>query len=399
MRTPVFHSFPKWQLSGVNTWSINLAEAMKNDPEFEHIMLITGVAPVTLPELDARGISYEFLDVPSPRKRKDEWNSLKAFLEKRTPCIYIPNYDFHRSCAVGSLSSAVKVCAVIHSDEECYYDEVRRLGKYFDAVVTVSSHLQQNLACMHPELRDRLKWIPHGVPSPNQGREVGGAWNPVKLLYCNRLSQYQKRVFDLPEVCRELLRLGADFELVVAGGGPDEQELGARFGQAGLGRNVRMVGLLTNEEAREAFLSSDVFLLTSDFEGLPISLLESMAAGCVPVVYDIDSGVRDAIEDGVNGIFVPHGDFANMARVIAGLSKDRRRLDALSSECVRSHAERFSVDSMASAYRSLCKDLIGNKQPLSQRDGRIRIPKDLSVRARVLRRLAVIHSRLLFMNN
>ena len=119
MKTAVFHSYPTWLLSGVNTWSVNLAKAMKDDPEFEHIMLITGVSPSPIAELDFAHVPYTHLEVPAARERRAEWRALKEFLELRAPCIFLPNYDFHRASAVGTLSADVRICSVVHSDEDC----------------------------------------------------------------------------------------------------------------------------------------------------------------------------------------------------------------------------------------------------------------------------------------
>jgi glycosyltransferase involved in cell wall biosynthesis len=391
VRTQIFHSFPSWQLSGVNTWSVNLATASRSDPDFEHVMLITGVPAGPVPELDALDVNYIHLPVASRRKRRDEWRALKSFLEAAAPCIYIPNYDFHRSCAIGAVSPQVRVCAVIHSDEDCYYDEVKRLGSCFDAIVTVSSLLQRSLKDRHPELGDRMQWIAHGVPSSGKRQKNSvRSDKTLQLFYCNRISQYQKRVFDLPETCCELVRLGVDFTLTVAGAGPDEHELKSRFARAGVGDKVRQVGRLSSEHVREAFMDSDIFLLTSDFEGLPISLLEAMSAGCVPVAYEIESGVRDAVEDGLNGILTKHGDPLALAEAIRRLDTDRSFLSRLSLAAVQTHEEKFSVRRMADDYRLLFARLMSETRSNAVRDGRIRLPSDLTLCYRVLRRFGLV---------
>ncbi|MFM8458063.1 MAG: glycosyltransferase [Chthoniobacterales bacterium] len=75
------------------------------------------------------------------------------------------------------------------------------------------------------------------------------------MAYCNRLAKYQKRVLDLPEVCRELVRLGTDFHLTVAGEGPDERELEAKFKTAGVADRVTMTGRLGADAVRDQLLS------------------------------------------------------------------------------------------------------------------------------------------------
>ena len=383
MKIRVFHSFPSWQLSGVNSWSINLARAMNEDHVFENVMLITGVPPAPIDELDDLHIPYLHLNVPTPRKRSNEWTALKSFLETAAPCIYIPNYDFHRSCSVGNIAPDVKVCAVVHSDEGCYYDEIKRLGASFNSIVAVSSCLEHNLRQKFPRLGDRLTWIPHGVPCLSGQREQPTSRMPIRIFYCNRLSQYQKRIFDLPSVCLELKRSGIDFHLTVAGSGPDEDELKSRFENLDLLSCVSIVGRLSAEDVNQTFKKSDIFLLTSDFEGLPISLLESLAAGCVPVVYDIDSGVRDAVDHGVNGFLVPHGNTIALSQAIARLAEDKDLLASLSAECIRRHHARFSLTGMGSAYRSLFCNVIADDMKPPRRDGRVHVPYDLTMRHRI----------------
>jgi glycosyltransferase involved in cell wall biosynthesis len=149
---------------------------------------------------------------------------------------------------------------------------------------------------------------------------------------------------------------------------------------------VDVVGLLSVEEVQRTLLRSDVFLLVSDFEGLPISLLEAMSAGCVPVVYNIKSGVPDAIEDGASGILVPHGDISAMARTLVALHSDRRRLESISQAAVQRHAERFSLERMSAAYRELFCRLLAQEKHAPRRDGRIRKSPDLTLRYRLMRK-------------
>ena len=385
MKIPIFHSTPTWQLSGVNTWSVNLATAMAGDSDFEHIVLFTATPTSPVGELDKAGLSYAYLDLPSNHDRRDEWRALKNFLEANAPCIYITQYDFHRSAAVPTFSSDVKVCAVVHSDEECYYDLVKRIGYASDAIVAVSTYLEGQLTARFPDVSGRVKSIPSGVPNAPGRARRRDANERLELVFSNRLAQIQKRIFDVPVIAQKLSRSALDFRLRIAGAGPDEVELASRFDRLGCANKVEMLGRLSSERVLELLASADIFLLTSDFEGLPMSLLEAMSAGCVPVVYDIHSGVRDAIEDGVNGMFVSHGDTDAMAQTIIRLHKDRESLERMSMACVYTHHERFSSDLMAARYKALFLGMMSGKSPPPQRNSKVRKPRDLTFWHRGLR--------------
>ncbi|MEI7461443.1 MAG: glycosyltransferase family 4 protein [Pirellula sp.] len=385
MGTPIFYSYAKWCLSGVNTWTVNLISAMQ-DTEFDSKVLFTGIPRSPQPELDEFAIPYDFLDVQSPRKRRREWRALKEFLEAHAPCIYINNFDFHRSCAVGTLSPEVRVVAVIHSDEECYYDELRRIGSNCNTIVCVSSDLTGKVKRRFPDLSDRVQFIAHGIPITETSLTTRPNEGPLRLCYCNRIQQYQKRVFDLPIIAKELERIGVDYELDIAGDGPDAEELRIRFDNVKLKCPVRFHGRITNATVMDLCRRSHLFLLTSDFEGLPISLLEAMSVGCVPVVYEIDSGIEDAIPSKDFGFIVPHGNTQEYAKVIQHVALDFNSLKSWSKNCAQLMRDRFSLNRMANDYESLFRDSLFNESTV-RRTNQISVPYDISIRGRLLRRL------------
>ena len=390
MKVPVFHSYDKWHLSGVNTWTVNLIRAMR-DTEFDSQVLFTGIPRSPQPELEELIIPYDFLDIPYPHKRHQEWRVLKEFLEARAPCIYITNYDFHRSCAVGTFSPEVRVVTVIHSDEECYFDELCRIGQSCNAIICVSSYLTAKVKQCFPHLADRIHFVPHGIPlqlSPLPLRSIDG---PLRLCYCNRLQQYQKRIFDLPVIASALEKLGVDYELDIAGDGPDANELRRRFDQAKLKSPIRFLGRVSNTRVMDLCRSAHLFLLTSDFEGLPISLLEAMSVGCVPVVYDIESGISDALPNGDYGFRVSHGDVVAFALIINGLVEKREKLEEISNRVLDRMIKHFSAIKMAKNYQAVFMNFINHDMPFTViRNQSILLPKDLRLGTRILRRLKEI---------
>jgi glycosyltransferase involved in cell wall biosynthesis len=396
MKTPVFHSYGKWHLSGVNTWTVNLIRAMRTT-EFDSKVLFTGIERSPQPELDNLDIPYVFLDVTAPRSRRQEWRVLKEFLEAHAPCIFITNYDFHRSCAVGTLSPAVRVVAGVHSDEDCYFDELRRIGQNCNAIFCVSSDLHSKVNHRYPKLADRTHFIPHGIRIPQEPPSPRPTDGPLRLCYCNRLQQYQKRVFDLPMIAAELEKLGVDYELDIAGDGPDASELRHRFDNAQLLAPIRFHGRISNTAVMDLCRRTHLFLLTSDFEGLPISLLEAMSVGCVPVVYQIESGIADALSSPDCGFIVPHGDVTEFAQVIQLCGQNLAGLRTLSMACQRDIVSHFSLERMVEDYIQLFQRILTEKSHPT-RTSRVVVPYELTVRSRGIRRLRRMIARLVGKN-
>lgn len=117
---------------------------------------------------------------------------------------------------------------------------------------------------------------------------------------------------------------------------------------------MRFLGTLPNARVLEIFEQSDVFILTSDYEGLPLSLLEAMGRGCVPVVTDIRSGIPELVRDGVNGYRVPVGDIQAFAERLSSLQRQpalRRQLASQAHQTIRT--EGYDVERMVERYLML----------------------------------------------
>jgi hypothetical protein len=134
---------------------------------------------------------------------------------------------------------------------------------------------------------------------------------------------------DLVSIARELDRADVPFTLTIVGSGPLRERIGAGLAAAGLDARVTFKENLPPQAVPPLYREADVFVLPSAYEGLSVSLLEAMAAGCAPVITHTRSGADDVIRDGVNGCLCPVGDCRGFARRIAALHKDRARLAAM----------------------------------------------------------------------
>jgi glycosyltransferase involved in cell wall biosynthesis len=118
-------------------------------------------------------------------------------------------------------------------------------------------------------------------------------------------------------VCRDF----PDAQFLIAGDGIVRTELTRLIHRLGLGRNVILCGWRRDIPG---FLASlDIFCLTSLWEGLPIAVLEAMAAS-VPIVCTDTGGIKELINHGQNGFIVPRGAMEEMASVITGLLRDKQ---------------------------------------------------------------------------
>lgn len=236
---------------------------------------------------------------------------------------------------------------MLHGDTEYYYDLAVKHDAIVHAFVAYSRRMFDELVARLPHRRSTIFHLPYGIPLPMGARQP--APGPLRVVYAGRFEQQQKGIFDLPEIDRALRARGVDVVWTIAGAGPDEAALKARWA---FNSAVRWLGRLSTPELVAQYVAQDVFVLPTRHEGFPVALLEAMAAGVAPVVSDIASGVPEIVTVN-NGLRVPVGDVAAYASAIASLAADRDRLETVSAAARRDVAARFDIRDRAVEYQGL----------------------------------------------
>lgn len=153
------------------------------------------------------------------------------------------------------------------------------------------------------------------------------------LLFLGRLAEKK----GIPVLLDALSRLGASVRLVIAGTGPEEAALRAQVVRLGLTERVEFAGFVTGAAKDALIAAADAVVVPSivtpsgDAEGLPVVVLEALAAGRLCVATDA-SGAGDVITDGENGFLVPARDSAALAtRLRAVLALDETARERVST--------------------------------------------------------------------
>ena len=142
----------------------------------------------------------------------------------------------------------------------------------------------------------RQHTIRYGIPVNHDLRDKVFSSDKIRLVYTGRIIQTQKRIFDFIELLKQLDTNQVPYEMTFVGGGPDEVAFLSEL-KPWLDRNVaQYLGRVSPKQVREELEKSDALILTSEFEGLPLSLLEAMAHQVVPVVTHIQSGVSEILK-------------------------------------------------------------------------------------------------------
>lgn len=161
----------------------------------------------------------------------------------------------------------------------------------------------------------------------------------LNLGYLGRIEP-NKGINEMLEGCVKIKETGIPFKLILAGKEQIEGAFLPRFKQA-LGDNFSYVGLVSGKSKCDFLRNLDVLLMPTYFEGLPMSLLECMSYGVVPVITPVGS-IPEVVVDGNNGLFIKVKDTDSIVETIRKIDSDRNLLNRLSVNARNTIFSKFS---------------------------------------------------------
>lgn len=161
----------------------------------------------------------------------------------------------------------------------------------------------------------------------------------------------KKGIEYLIEAVKELHKAFPALKLLIAGDGPERDTLEAKTRALRLEANITFLGAFDDVQA--VYAASDVFALSSLWEGLPNALLEAMASGLPVVVTDV-GGISEVVRNGENGLLVPARDARALAEALARLAREPKLRQVLGTRA-RENARRFSWERHAKEALELAR--------------------------------------------
>ncbi len=376
-------------LGGTATFVMNLCRGMSRREDWDCV----GAGLRGLDEIGAQ-IRKEGLPILAPdpasilhEERIEDLYRQCARLQPRAVAAGLGSgaFDFLRYVPAGCLR-----IGMIQSDDECVYDLVDDYLPWIDIVAGVSTEICRK---MQVRLGNRTTPVvvaqPYGVPMPESPRTVT-AGGPLKVLFLGRVIEAQKRVGLMARVMKRTLAEVPEIRWTIAGDGPELGAMQAEF--AAEAERVRFLGNVPYSQVPGILPEHDVYFLCSDYEGLPLSLLESMGAGLVPVASDLPSGISEVVNDG-NGIRVPIHDEDGYVAAVVRLAHEPELLAAMSVRASGEVRESHSTEAMARRWVEMLEARLPDRVPAWNATCKATAPKELdgkwqfSVPMRPVRRL------------
>jgi glycosyltransferase involved in cell wall biosynthesis len=270
-------------------------------------------------ELTRAGVEV-YKSRPSGRLDHDVQATLD-FLDEWQPEVFLPQCKAHHYVAAAIAGrEGLPWILTLHSDDPDYWAVVESLPPQSSSgmVVCVSRSILSDLDSRFGQ--QDAEMIPYGVSIPAVPARYESC--PFRVVYSGRLWEHQKRIsLVLESLIKACSMADVDISATIIGDGYSRSSCESQAIEAGLGDRLTFTGRQPVASVREILQKSQAIILMSDFEGLPVALLEGMAAGLVPVARIISSGVPELVEHGRTGLLVSDSP-DEAAAALALLAKD-----------------------------------------------------------------------------
>jgi len=230
-------------------------------------------------------------------------------------------------------------------------------------IICVSDQARTSFARRYPSLREKLITILNGVPVEEFAslpprdvcRAEFGLPPEVPIAGAvGRLAE-EKNHLSLIEAFALLAKEGRPVHLALLGEGPLKETLMEQAVKLGVGERVHF--LPVTPRVNIFYGAIDLFVLSSDIEGLPLTLLEAMASG-LPAVGTRIGGIPEAVVDGKTGYTVDAGSPSTLALRIGEILSDSAKADRMGEEGRRFAAERFTAARYIAEHEKLYGEVI-----------------------------------------
>ena len=159
------------------------------------------------------------------------------------------------------------------------------------------------------------------------------------VLFLGRIEE-NKGFYDMIEAFRMLVKV-SDFRFVLCGDGPLKEFCVEAF-EGILGKDFEYKGVVSGQNKIDTIKEADLFILPSYFEGLPMALLETMAAGVVPIVTNVGS-MKQVVEHGMNGLLVEKKNSKDLYEKLKAVFTNQELYDQLSENAKRTVSEHYDI--------------------------------------------------------
>jgi glycosyltransferase involved in cell wall biosynthesis len=345
---------------------------------FEPLVVCTDVKGELAPELEAEGIPVIGLDCTRRR-----FGCHMVWREVRKIAVAHGTHIVHSHNTGPFIDAFFTVAfspmALIHTDHARSFPDKwrymlleRLVSLRADKIVAVSFEAKNHLMRYEHISSRRINVVQNGIDGDRFDIriDVGRKKQSLNLTdfdhivgLCARLSE-EKGPIHLVEAARRVLEQFPRTGFLIAGNGPMARELQARTMSAGLNNNVIFLGGRT--DVPELLQLMDIYTLPSLREGLPLGILEAMAARRCIVASSVGE-IPFVIRDGLDGVLISPGTPGLLADTLLALLRDPERRKSMGESAHQRFLKHFTVQKMMQEYETLYKAAYRRRSSVNKR--------------------------------
>ena len=349
-------------IGGLQQVVVNLCKSIDRE-RFDISVLCLRALGDFVQDLEEIGVPVFFIE--QPQSGTDYFSFLKVakiLRQQKIEVIHTHNTQPLLDGTIAYLMSGVK--KIIHTDHARAFPDKKRymvaekIASFFvDKMVGVSDDTKNNLYDFEKIALEKLEVIHNGIDINRykKGIDLTAKRKELKIKdsgpiigMVGRLSEEKGVVFLIKALPKILQRI-PDLNLVIAGDGPQKDLLRNEISKLDITNNVKVLG--SRLDIPEILNLLDILVLPSLREGLPMVLLEAMAAGCAIIASNV-GGIPTLIKDNWNGNLVSPGSIDEIANAVINLVSNEAKQKEYSknSETI---LDEFSLSNMVHKYESL----------------------------------------------
>lgn len=353
----ILQVIPYFCFGGAETMCENLTYALtKLGHEVTVVSLFPERTPISL-RMEEAGIRILYLD-KKPGLDLSMFSKLAKVMRREKPDVVHTHLNVIKYAAVSAKLAGIR--RSIHTVHNVAQEEAEgTLQKITNKIyfrrgwsvpVALSPEVQRTIISFYGMQEEKVPLICNGVDLtrciPKTGYDLS---EPAQLLHIGRFN-YQKNHRGLLEAFGLILKKKPDCCLNLVGDGELRQEIEAYAEELGIREKIIFHG--SQSDVHPYLHDADIFLLPSQFEGMPMTIIEAMGTG-LPVVASAVGGVPDMLRNGESGILVSREPEAVAEAVLQLLQQ--KELRKTLGENAREDSRRFSAEHMAEAYCNIYK--------------------------------------------
>jgi glycosyltransferase involved in cell wall biosynthesis len=341
---------------------------------------ISGIASVVNNILDETNLNYFHLVVgkTDQQKRNIVWlydqfvlpiKLIWRLFTSKTEIVHI-NAPFEklavfRDFILLKISKLMGVKVLLHIHGGHYLNNLPKKGLFFKFLkyyvkssdyIIVLSKMEKDLLVLKFKInKENITPLENCVRIPERFYKKKN--KKVEIIFLGRIEN-DKGIFDIVKALSQLIKIRSDFIFKLYGTGSIEEEVIRELTNI-LGSNFQFMGIVSGKEKDKAFQKADIFLLPSYYEGLPLSLLEAMSFGVVPIVTDVGS-IGTVVKNKFNGYIVEMKNSIELCNIINNVIENYKNnsMDDMKNNTIQTISENYNCKDYGVKLEKIYKKLL-----------------------------------------